>query len=164
MLVPRVWSNPGRFNFDNIGTAFLTLFEVITLEGWLEVRDILDKRLGWLTQVFLFSYIFLGIMVVLTLFVGVILTNFQKNKGTALLTVDQRRWHDLRKRLQLLQPLTLPPRPENSPWRSWLYDKLQTGIYKWTSVALIFLHSLTLVIPVSWCLIAVPWYACSCDG
>jgi hypothetical protein len=120
---------------------------VITLEGWLEVRDILDKRLGWLTQVFLFSYIFLGIMVVLTLFVGVILTNFQKNKGTALLTVDQRRWHDLRKRLQLLQPLTLPPRPENSPWRSWLYDKLQTGIYKWTSVALIFLHSLTLVIP-----------------
>ena len=28
------------FKFDDIGHALLTLFEVLTLEGWLDVRDI----------------------------------------------------------------------------------------------------------------------------
>lgn len=32
-------------------------------------------------------------------------------KGTALLTVDQRRWEDLKSRLKIAQPLHLPPRP-----------------------------------------------------
>lgn len=33
------------------------------------------------------------------------------SKGTALLTVDQRRWEDLKSRLKIAQPLHLPPRP-----------------------------------------------------
>lgn len=32
-------------------------------------------------------------------------------QGTALLTVDQRRWEDLKSRLKIAQPLHLPPRP-----------------------------------------------------
>lgn len=31
-------------------------------------------------------------MIGLTLFVGVVIANYSENKGTALLTVDQRRW------------------------------------------------------------------------
>ncbi|KAJ8954958.1 hypothetical protein NQ318_000389 [Aromia moschata] len=46
MLVPRVWANPRRFNFDNIGDAMLTLFEVLSFKGWLDVRDVLIKSLG----------------------------------------------------------------------------------------------------------------------
>ncbi|CAF4978992.1 unnamed protein product, partial [Rotaria magnacalcarata] len=41
MLVPRVWANPQNFNFDYIGSAMLALFEVLSLEGWLEIRDII---------------------------------------------------------------------------------------------------------------------------
>lgn len=33
------------------------------------------------------------------------------HQGTALLTVDQRRWEDLKSRLKIAQPLHLPPRP-----------------------------------------------------
>ena len=35
--VPRVWANPYNFNFDSIGGSMLALFEVLSLEGWLEV-------------------------------------------------------------------------------------------------------------------------------
>ena len=32
-------------------------------------------------------------------------------QGTALLTVDQKRWQDLMGRIKLAQPLHIPPRP-----------------------------------------------------
>jgi sodium leak channel non-selective protein len=44
--VPRVWSNPYNFNFDSIGNSMLALFEVLSLEGWLEVRDVIIERMG----------------------------------------------------------------------------------------------------------------------
>lgn len=42
--------------------------------------------------IYIHIYIFLGCMIGLTLFVGVVIANYSENKGTALLTVDQRRW------------------------------------------------------------------------
>ncbi len=32
------------FSFNNVGIAFVTLFELLTLEGWPEVRDLLSER------------------------------------------------------------------------------------------------------------------------
>lgn len=50
-------------------------------------------------------------MIGLTLFVGVVIANYSENKGTALLTVDQRRWWDFAfywyKKLDLLIQLPL---------------------------------------------------------
>lgn len=43
--VPRVWSNPRRFNFDNIGNAMLALFETLSYKGWVDIRDVLGKQL-----------------------------------------------------------------------------------------------------------------------
>jgi hypothetical protein len=54
MWVPRVWSNPYNFDFDTIGNSMLALFEVLSLEGWLEVRDVIIDRMGpvsWLFSV-----------------------------------------------------------------------------------------------------------------
>ncbi|VDO08687.1 unnamed protein product [Haemonchus placei] len=53
-------------------------------------------------------------MIGLTLFVGVVIANYTENRGTALLTVDQRRWHDLKARLKMAQPLHVPPKPSES--------------------------------------------------
>ena len=44
--VSRVWSNPYNFDFDTISHSMLALFEVLSLEGWLEVRDVIIDRLG----------------------------------------------------------------------------------------------------------------------
>lgn len=130
MLVPRVWANPRRFNFDNIGDAMLALFEVLSFKGWLDVRDVLIKVLGPMHAIYIHIYIFLGCMIGLTLFVGVVIANYSENKGTALLTVDQRRWCDLKKRLKIAQPLHLPPRPDGRKFRAFVYDITQNIIFK----------------------------------
>lgn len=130
MLVPRVWANPRRFNFDNIGDAMLALFEVLSFKGWLDVRDVLIKVLGPMHAIYIHIYIFLGCMIGLTLFVGVVIANYSENKGTALLTVDQRRWCDLKKRLKIAQPLHLPPRPDGRKFRAFVYDITQHIVFK----------------------------------
>ncbi|XP_031343875.1 sodium leak channel non-selective protein-like isoform X3 [Photinus pyralis] len=130
ILVPRVWANPRRFNFDNIGDAMLALFEVLSFKGWLDVRDVLIKALGPVHAIYIHIYIFLGCMIGLTLFVGVVIANYSENKGTALLTVDQRRWCDLKKRLKIAQPLHLPPRPDGRKFRAFIYDITQNIKFK----------------------------------
>ena len=61
------------------------------------------------------------------MFVGVIIANFQENNGRALLTVDQRRWEDLKRRLSLVQPLHLPPRPgDKYSFRQYVYDQIMS--------------------------------------
>ena len=37
-------ANPRNFDFDNIGNAMQALFEVLSLEGWVEVRDVIIDR------------------------------------------------------------------------------------------------------------------------
>jgi hypothetical protein len=41
--------NYGLMNFDNIFYGFLTIFQIVTLEGWTEVMyNMMDARRGWL--------------------------------------------------------------------------------------------------------------------
>ncbi|BES93887.1 voltage-gated ion channel [Nesidiocoris tenuis] len=148
MVVPRVWANPRRFNFDNIGFAMLALFEVLSFKGWLDVRDILIKALGPMHAIYIHIYIFLGCMIGLTLFVGVVIANYSENKGTALLTVDQRRWCDLKKRLKIAQPLHLPPRPDGRRFRASIYDITQNIYFKRFIAGIVLINSSLLC--VSW--------------
>ena len=36
---PRVWSNPYVWSFDSFRSALLILFEIISLEGWIDVME-----------------------------------------------------------------------------------------------------------------------------
>lgn len=82
-LAPRVWDNPTpstSFSFDSFGAAFLILFEIVSLEGWI---DVLQAALGitgrdqqprnnasqW-NAIFFVLYNLLGAVVILTLFVS----------------------------------------------------------------------------------------------
>ncbi|GBO04162.1 Sodium leak channel non-selective protein [Araneus ventricosus] len=148
MLVPRVWANPRRFNFDNIGNAMLALFEVLSFKGWLDIRDVLLQRLGTVHAIYIHIFVFMGCMIGLTLFVGVVIANYSENKGTALLTVDQRRWCDLKKRLKIAQPLHLPPRPDSHKFRAFIYDITQNIYFKRFIAVLVLANSSLLC--VSW--------------
>ncbi|XP_063069681.1 sodium leak channel non-selective protein [Engraulis encrasicolus] len=142
--VPRVWANPRNFDFDNVGNAMLALFEVLSLKGWVEVRDVIIHRVGPIHGIYIHVFVFLGCMIGLTLFVGVVIANFNENKGTALLTVDQRRWEDLKSRLKIAQPLHLPPRPENGVFRAKMYDITQHPFFKRGIAVLVLAQSLLL--------------------
>ncbi|XP_075245968.1 sodium leak channel NALCN-like isoform X2 [Convolutriloba macropyga] len=127
IYVPRVWANPRNFNFDNIFSAMLCLFEVLTLKSWYEIRDVIMKQTGEVNGLFVHVFVFIGCLIGVTLFVGVIIANFQENNGRALLTVDQRRWEDLKRRLSLVQPLHLPPRPgDRYSFRQYVYDQIMS--------------------------------------
>jgi sodium leak channel non-selective protein len=145
--VPRVWANPYNFNFDSIGSSMLALFEVLSLEGWLEVRDIIIERMGTRHSIFVHVFVFIGTLIGLTLFVGVVITNYSENKGTALLTVDQRRWLDLKGRIKLAQPLHIPPRPENSKFRAFIFDITQHKYFKRLSAFVVLLNCGLLSVP-----------------
>lgn len=147
-LVPRVWANPRNFNFDSIGNALLALFEVLSLEGWLEIRDVIVEQVGWVHAIYIHVFVFIGYMIGLTLFVGVVIANYSENKGTALLTVDQRRWLDLKGRIKLAQPLHIPPRPDGNGFRALMYDITQHISFK-RAVAFLVLANCSLL--------CVPW-------
>lgn len=87
-------------------------------------------------------------MIGLTLFVGVVIANYSENKGTALLTVDQRRWCDLKKRLKIAQPLHLPPRPDGRKFRAFIYDITQNIYFKRFIAVMVLINSSLLC--VSW--------------
>ncbi|XP_061184372.1 sodium leak channel NALCN-like isoform X2 [Saccostrea echinata] len=146
-FVPRTWSNPYNFNFDNIGSAMLALFEVLSLEGWLEVRDVIIERVGLEHAIYVHVFVFMGYMIGLTLFVGVVIANYSENKGTALLTVDQRRWLDLKGRIKLAQPLHIPPRPDGTSFRAKMYDITQHKKFKAATVFLILVNCGLLGVP-----------------
>uniref|UniRef100_A0ABM0M2J1 Sodium leak channel non-selective protein-like n=1 Tax=Saccoglossus kowalevskii TaxID=10224 RepID=A0ABM0M2J1_SACKO len=148
MVVPRVWSNPRNWNFDDLGSAMIGLFEVLSLEGWLEVRDIIIRQTNLWETIYIHTFVFIGCMIGLTLFVGVVISNFFENKGTALLTVDQRRWQDLKGRLQLAQPLHIPPRPDAYPMRAKVYDFTQHKYFK---------KCIALLVIVNFFLLSVQW-------
>lgn len=101
MMVPQ--------SFDNTIWAFLTLFEISTTEGWVDVmwavvdsrgidaQPIRDHSILWVW--FFMLFIFLGSYLFLNLFVGVTIDNFnrikaQKDGESILMTPTQKLWVD----------------------------------------------------------------------
>ena len=60
ILAPRVFGNPRSFDFDHIGSSLLILFEILSLEGWTEVRDVLESINPPWGIIFIHLYVFLA--------------------------------------------------------------------------------------------------------
>ena len=80
--VPRVWSNPApstTFSFDSFRSSLLILFEIVSLEGWVDVMGVATSATGINLQpqtnasqanaIFFLIYNLFGAVVLLTLFV-----------------------------------------------------------------------------------------------
>ena len=73
---------------------------MLSLEGYTEVIDVVSKQVGFYSPLFIIFFLFCGLIIV-TLFIGVVIENYNRNNGTGMLTVDQRKYKDLKKRLKL---------------------------------------------------------------
>ncbi|KAF9195928.1 calcium channel protein [Haplosporangium sp. Z 11] len=121
-LKPRVWSNPYVYSFDNFGSSFLILFEIVSQEGWTGVMESARNITGLGMQpradasrynaIFFVLYNLAGGYFVSALFVAIVIENYTKRTGTAFMTANQRRWMDLKKLLggiKMSKARSIPP-------------------------------------------------------
>lgn len=59
-------------HFGTLARSFLTLFQVVTLEGWAEVMEVQRAHWPLLAPLYFVSFILLGTMIALNLLIGVI--------------------------------------------------------------------------------------------
>lgn len=119
-LAPRVWQNPQVWSFDSFKSALLILFEIVSLEGWIDVMEsvmtIKGKDLNsesnasqW-NALFFVMFNAVGAVFILTLFVSLIIQNFAERSNDSLLTTEQRQWLDLRRYISRQRPAKRPAR------------------------------------------------------
>lgn len=92
-----------KFNFDNIGASVYTLYTVATLDNWFYVMwdgidatgvDTAPRRNNQMYMALYFvSFIIVGSMLVLNLFVGEIVNTYSRlANNTIVMSVEQRQW------------------------------------------------------------------------
>ena len=135
---------PYPYTFNNIGAAILTLFEVATLEVWLNIMYVAMDTRGfdpgklpelvplqpilnanpWYALYFVF-FVIVGAFFILNLFVGVTIDKFNEmksEKGAILLTANQQQWLAMRQNAFKAGPAKRPERPLGNPLRKMCYD------------------------------------------
>jgi voltage-gated sodium channel len=99
-------------HWGTLGAAFLTLFQMLTLEGWVEIQDAVLDRYPW-AWIYFASFILVAVFVVVNLFIAVVINNLETVKVEQQADEDRRSPHggillaieDLRERLAQLERL-----------------------------------------------------------
>ncbi|MCI0546527.1 MAG: ion transporter, partial [Candidatus Rokubacteria bacterium] len=112
--------------WGSLGAALLTLFQMLTLEGWVEVQGAVLDTYRW-AWIYFASFVFLAVFVVVNLFIAVVINNLEAAKLEHQAESDKLSQHhglleaieDVRQRLGHLEQLlraspatTGPPTPE----------------------------------------------------
>lgn len=113
VMSPSVYANP-QLNFDRFSSSFATLFEIVSLEGWVDILEYVMSSTGVgtvpsrnhapLNAIFLVLFNFTSTVFILTLFVSVIISNYSKTTGRAYQTTDQIAWLQVEKILSQVKP------------------------------------------------------------
>jgi voltage-gated sodium channel len=69
--------------WGSLGAALLTLFQMVTLEGWVEVMDTAMELHGW-SWIYFVSFVLIGTFVMLNLFIAVVINNLDAAKSEKL--------------------------------------------------------------------------------
>ena len=67
-------------HFGNAGLSMLTMFQILTLEGWNEVMDASLEQTGW-AWVFYVSFILVGSFLVLNLVIAIVLNSVEEARA-----------------------------------------------------------------------------------
>lgn len=157
VLAPRAASNP-YYDFDNFGDSLFILFQIVSQEGWTDVRESAMSITGVGTQpddfnqaengLFFVVFNLLGSVFVLTLFVSVFMRNYTEQTGVAFLTAEQRSWLELRKHLRQISPSKRSLGDKNKKWKMWCYRIAVKKHGHWARcvTTMLLLHLLLLVL------------------
>jgi hypothetical protein len=141
---------PKRYNFDNIGQAFMGMFTAATLAGWTDIMEAAIDANGIDQQpvamaapaaaVYWVLFVFLNAFFITNLFVGVLVDYIAQSDGSALQTEEQAKWTDMKRLIGELRPDIEPPIPPKDPIRRLSLNVVVSSTWMNTSNACIVLN------------------------
>ncbi|KAM4691946.1 LOW QUALITY PROTEIN: sodium channel protein type 4 subunit alpha-like [Rhinophrynus dorsalis] len=160
------WVNV-KLNFDNVGIGYLSLLQVATFKGWLEIvyaavdsRKV-EEQPKYEINIYMYLYfvIFMifGAFFTLNLFVGVIIKNFNQQKKKIILfllyfggkniflTEGQKKYYNAMKKLGSKKPQKPIPRPQNKI-QGLVFDFISKQMFDIVIMILICLTMVTMMI------------------
>jgi voltage-gated sodium channel len=70
-------------HWGTLGAALLTLFQMVTLEGWVDVMDTAMEAHPW-SWIYFVTFVLVGTFVMLNLFIAVVINNLDASKAAEL--------------------------------------------------------------------------------
>lgn len=123
------WENADS-NFDNVLNAILTLFQIMTKDEWIPVMNNaidangIEKQPIYKNNIYMCFYfiifMIIGSMLIVNLFIGVIIDNFNKIKDSEeigenwMVTPSQRQWMEVQQIMLKKKLIVASKTPENS--------------------------------------------------
>ena len=74
-------------HWGSLGAALLTLFQMLTLEGWVEIQDAVLDQHPW-AWIYFSSFVFVAVFVVVNLFIAVVINNLESVKHEQQIDAD----------------------------------------------------------------------------
>ncbi|XP_031416632.2 LOW QUALITY PROTEIN: sodium channel protein type 4 subunit alpha A-like [Clupea harengus] len=152
------WVNV-KVNYDNVGLGYLSLLQVATFKGWMEImyaavdsREVEDQpsyEINMYMYLYFVIFIIFGSFFTLNLFIGVIIDNFNQQKqkfgGDVFMTEEQKKYHEAMKKLGSKKPVKPIPRPSNEI-QGVVYDLITKQFFDIFIMILICLNMVTMMV------------------
>uniref|UniRef100_A0A3B4DWQ8 Sodium channel protein n=1 Tax=Pygocentrus nattereri TaxID=42514 RepID=A0A3B4DWQ8_PYGNA len=153
------WMNL-KVNYDNVGMGYLSLLQVATFKGWMDImyaavdsRDVEDQP-SYEANLYMYLYfvifIIFGSFFTLNLFIGVIIDNFNQQKAKIrgqdlFMTEEQKKYYNAMKKLGSKKPQKPIPRPQNC-FQGFIFDIVTKQFFDILIMGLICLNMITMMV------------------
>ncbi|KAK3534869.1 hypothetical protein QTP86_032387, partial [Hemibagrus guttatus] len=149
-----------KVNFDNVGLGYLSLLQVATFKGWMEImyaavdsRGVEEqpiKEINLYMYLYFVIFIIFGSFFTLNLFIGVIIDNFNQQKRKIggqdiFMTEEQKKYYNAMKKLGSKKPQKPIPRPTNI-LQGFFFDLVSKQAFDITIMMLIILNMITMML------------------
>uniref|UniRef100_A0A673IDS4 Sodium channel protein n=1 Tax=Sinocyclocheilus rhinocerous TaxID=307959 RepID=A0A673IDS4_9TELE len=149
-----------KVNFDNVGLGYLSLLQVATFKGWMEImyaavdsRGVEEqpvKEINLYMYIYFVIFIIFGSFFTLNLFIGVIIDNFNQQKRMIggqdiFMTEEQKKYYNAMKKLGSKKPQKPIPRPVNI-LQGFFFDLVSKQAFDITIMMLIILNMITMMV------------------
>nr|XP_026647506.1 sodium channel protein type 2 subunit alpha isoform X2 [Zonotrichia albicollis] len=153
------WKNV-KVNFDNVAIGYLSLLQVATFKGWMEIMYAavdsteVEKQPKYEHNLYMYLYfvafIVFGSFFTLNLFIGVIIDNFNQQKKKLggqdiFMTEEQKKYYNAMKKLGSKKPQKPIPRPMNK-LQGLVFDIVTKQLFDIIIMVLICLNMITMMI------------------
>ncbi|KAK1160338.1 sodium channel protein type 4 subunit alpha B-like [Acipenser oxyrinchus oxyrinchus] len=153
------WMNV-KVNFDNVGMGYLSLLQVATFKGWMDIMYAavdsrrIEEQPSYEINIYMYMYfvifIIFGAFFTLNLFIGVIIDNFNQQKKKfggkdIFMTEEQKKYYNAMKKLGSKKPQKPIPRPQNKI-QGLVFDFISRQAFDIFIMVLICLNMVTMMV------------------